>query len=202
MKNLVRTGLHAAVVLAALALAGCTSSGSPSRGGATATGSAPAGSVTTQAPAGSVTSQAPAAAAVTTGPVGTTFAGTDSDGNKYTVTLDQVLLHAAPDNSFDAADSGKYLVGLKFTIKGVSGSASDDVNNDGTIIGSDSQVYSFVSNGLAAGTNFNSGTWNVSPGTQEIGWETVELPDSVKVAKVEWSASGGFGGAPDTWLLP
>lgn len=140
-----------------------------------------------------------------TGPVGTTYkvTGTDSNGNStaYSVTLNKILSPAAPDNEFDAASSGKHLVGAEFTIKGISGTSSDDADSDAAVQGNDKQLYQPSFNGIAAGTNFNSGDFNVAPGVTEIGWVAFEVPNSVTVASVQWNPSSGFGGGTATWTV-
>jgi hypothetical protein len=35
-----------------------------------------------------------------------------------------------------------------------------------------------------------------------VGAVTFQVPLAVKVVKAEWSATGGFGGAPAEWLVP
>jgi hypothetical protein len=35
-----------------------------------------------------------------------------------------------------------------------------------------------------------------------VGAVTFQLPPTVKAAKIEWPANGGFGGAPAEWLVP
>jgi hypothetical protein len=140
-----------------------------------------------------------------TGPVGTTYrvTGTDSNGNSttYSVTLDKILSPAAPDNGFDAASGGKYLVGAEFTIKGISGTSSDDADTDTAVQGNDKQLYQSSFNGIAAGTDFNGGDFNVAPGATEIGWVTFEVPNSVKVASVQWNPNSVFGGGTATWTV-
>jgi hypothetical protein len=121
----------------------------------------------------------------------------DGSGNDYTVTLIKVLDPAQPDNSFDSASSGSRLVGAEFTVKGVSGSTSDDANTDAAVQGSDNQTYQPSFNGLAVGTNFNSGDFQVGPGQTETGWVAFSVPDSIRVASVQWEPA--LSGATATW---
>ena len=136
----------------------------------------------------------------TTGHLGDTFQITDNtDGWSYSVTLVKILDPAQPDNSFDAASVGKRLVGAEFRLTGITGNAQDDSNNDAAVQGSDSQVYSPTFATLAAGTNFDSGDFNLRPGSSEVGWVTFEVPDGVKVAEVQWNPS--LTGSPATWVI-
>jgi hypothetical protein len=137
--------------------------------------------------------------------VGTTYkvTGTDSNGHSttYGVTLDKVLSPATPDNEFDAASGGKHLVGAKFTIRGISGTSSDDADTDTAVLGNDQQLYQPTFNGIAAGTNFNGGDFNVTPGATEVGWVAFEIPNSVKVASIQWNPNSGLGGGTATWTV-
>lgn len=136
----------------------------------------------------------------TTGHLGDTFQITDStDGWSYSATLVKVLDPAQPDDSFDAADSGKRLVGAEFKLTGISGNAQDDANNDASVQGSDGQVYSPSFSGLATGTNFDNGDFSLRPRSAEIGWVTFQVPDGVKVTEVQWDPS--LSGSPATWVI-
>ena len=179
-----------------LSLAACAST-SVSRTSAPASAASAAALASSQA---APPSSSPSPSDSTTGSVGDTFTLTDStDGWSYTVTLVKVLDPAEPDNSFDAADSGKRLVGAEFKLTGVTGTDQDDANSDAAIQGSDSQLYSPTFSGLAAGTNFNSGEFSMRPGVTEVGWVTFEVPDGVKVAQVQWNPS--LIGNPATWVI-
>ncbi len=145
-------------------------------------------------------SSSPSPTGNTTGSVGDTATFTDStDGWSYSATLVKVVDPAQPDNSFDAADSGKRLVGAEFVLKGLTGNATDDANSDAVIQGSDRQLYQPSFGGLAAGTNFDSGTFSLTPGSTETGWVAFEVPDGVKVAKIQWNPS--LVSSPVTWVV-
>lgn len=142
----------------------------------------------------------------TTGPVGTTFVVTDTNQNgatvKYSVTLDKLKQHAAPDNQFDTPPAGDHLAGAEFTIKGISGTDSDDANNDAAATGTDQQTYQTGVESLAAGTNFNSGQFSTSPGSVSIGWVSFEVKNGVHVATVQWNPDSDMSGeAPATWTV-
>ena len=146
----------------------------------------------------------------TTGPVGTTFkitdtlAGSGGQTGVYTVQATQVLDPASPDNSFDAAPRGQHLVGVEFTIKGVSGATvTDAVGNDAVVQGSNGQDYTGNGGGLAAGTDFDNDQFTVSPGTSITGWESFALPDGVTVQSVQWTPDSGMADVPPvTWSEP
>jgi hypothetical protein len=129
------------------------------------------------------------------------ISGTDQNDNPtvYDVTLVAVSQDAAPDNSFDAAPAGQHLVSAEFKITGISGASTDDANSDASINGANQQVYQPTFTGLAAGTNFDSGQFTVSPGQTEIGYVAFQLPNGVAASSVVWSP--GLGGASGTWTV-
>ena len=163
-------------------------------------GSEPKPAATTTAPA--ATSPA---ASNTTGPVGTTFKMTGSaqptgggGTTTWKVTVLKVVEHATPDNSFDAAPTGDYLVGAEFKITGVTGTSGSDINNDAVVQGSDQQTYQTGSEDVAYGTNFNSGDWTVAPGQTQVGWAAFEVKNGVTPVSVQFAIGGPGMGLSDT----
>lgn len=154
-------------------------------------------------PAASASSKAaPSPTNSMSGPVGTSYTVTDPSGNKMSVTLTQMIDPARGADQFTTPDSGNRFVGAVFSIKGISGTFSDDANNDATLIGSNGQTYTADFDGIAGYTNFNDGEYAVSAGESSVGAVTFQVPLAVTVSKVEWSANGGLGGAPAEWLVP
>jgi hypothetical protein len=136
------------------------------------------------------------------GPVGTVYQVTDSSGNVITVTLTKVIDPAQGADQFTTPNNGYRFVGAVFTLKGVSGTFSDDANSDATLVGSNGQSYTADFNSIAGVTNFNNGLYNLTPGAHSVGAVTFQVPTGVSVSAIQWSGSGGFGGAPATWTLP
>lgn len=179
-----------AVAAAMLVIAGC---------GSIAKSAAPA----TKTPTAHAKAKAiPTPSNSLSGPVDTTYTVTDQSGNKISVALTRVIDPAQGSDQFTTPDNGNRFVGAVFKIMGLSGTFSDDANNDATLIGSNGQTYSADFNSIAGYTNFNSGEYNVSAGEKSVGAVTFQVPIAVKVAKIEWSANGGFGGAPAEWQVP
>ena len=118
------------------------------------------------------------------------------------VTVAQVIDPAQGADQFTTPGNGNRFVGAVFNIKGINGTFSDDANNDATLIGSNGQTYTADFNSIAGYTNFNDGEYNVSAGENSVGTVTFQVPLAVTVAKIEWSANGGFAGAPAEWLVP
>jgi hypothetical protein len=155
------------------------------------------------APAAAASSAAaPSPTPSLSGPVGTSYTVTDPSGNKISVTLTRVIDPAQGADQFTTPQSGSRFVGAVFKIKGISGTFSDDANNDATVIGSNGQTYTADFDSIAGYTSFNNGQFSVSAGESSVGAVTFQIPLAVKVSKVEWSANGGFGGAPAEWLIP
>ncbi len=164
-------------------------------------------SASSSKPAPSRTAAPKPAAPSTTGPVGTTFEMTgqaqpNGGGGTTTwrVTVLKVVPNATPDNSFDAAPAGSYLVGAEIQFTGVTGTSGDDANNDLVVQGSDHQVYQPAFDGLAYGTNFDSGDWTVAPGQTQVGWVAFEVKNGVTPASIQFTIGAGLSGTV-TWTV-
>jgi hypothetical protein len=135
------------------------------------------------------------------GPVRTVYYVTDPTGNKMSVTLTKVIDPAQGADQFTTPTSGSRFVGAVFTITGISGTLSADANHEATLIGSNGQTYTADSHSIAGYTNFSNGEYSVSAAEKAVGAVTFQVPLTVKVAKIEWSANGGLGGGPAEWLV-
>ncbi len=115
----------------------------------------------------------------------------------YRVTLVKVIDPAqGADTSTPTPDSGKRFVGAVFRIKALKGSPQDeDANNDAVIVGSNGQTYSADLDAIAGYTNFAEGTIQLAQGDTTTGAVTFQVPDGVKVSKVQWGAGSDFGSA-------
>jgi hypothetical protein len=172
-----------AVVVAGIVIGALSSHGS-------GVSTAPSGS---SSAAGSASSPA-AAAKAALARVGSYFDVQDSSGDTYRVTLVKVIDPAKGADEFSTADNGKRLVGAVFTIKALSGSPqNEDADNDAALVGSNGQTYNFDVASIAGYTDFSSGTIHVAQGETTTGAVTFQVPDGVKVAKVQWTAGSGFG---------
>lgn len=138
-----------------------------------------------------------------TGPVGTTYTDTatqDSGGTAaMEVTLASITDPAQGADEFTTPDAGTRFIALNFTIVGVSGVFSDDVNNDVTVIGSNDQTYSPGFNSLAGCTDFNSGIYTTQIGQTLKGCAEVQVPDGVQVKEVQWATDPYSSNPPATW---
>jgi hypothetical protein len=142
----------------------------------------------------------PSPSAPLTGPPGTVYQVTDSSGNVMSVTLTKVIDPAQGADQFSTPNNGFRFVGVVFTLKGVSGTFSDDANSDAAVVGANGQSYTADFNSIAGYTNFNNGEFNLTPGQTSVGAVTFQVPVGVKVASVQWG--GQFGSSVATWTLP
>jgi hypothetical protein len=135
------------------------------------------------------------------GQVGSSFELKDGSGNLYQVTLAKVIDPAKGENQFAAPDVGKRFVGLVFRVKALTGSPKDeDANNDAVVVGSNGQNYSADFDGIAGYTSFDHGVIHVSQGETVTGAVTFQVPNSVTVSKVQWTALSGFGPGVE-WIV-
>lgn len=156
----------------------------------------PSGQAATPQASGSA-SAAPKAASV-----GAYFDVKDESGDTYRVTLDKIIDPAQGADEFSTPDNGTRFVGAVFTIKAISGSPQDeDANNDAALVGSNGQTYNFDIASIAGYTDFSNGQINVAQGDTATGAVTFQVPTGVKVSKVQWSTSSGFGSTVQ-WNVP
>jgi hypothetical protein len=126
--------------------------------------------------------------------VGSYFDVQDGSGDTYRVTLVKVIDPAQGASQFDTPDNGKRFVGVVFTIKALSGSPKDeDADNDAAVVGSNGQTYTAEIYSIAGYTDFSNGTIHVAQGQTATGAVVFQVPDGVKVTRVQWTAGGGFG---------
>jgi hypothetical protein len=98
------------------------------------------------------------------GPVGTVYTVTGQSGDTMTVTLTKVIDPAQGADQFTTPGNGNPFAGAIFTITGISGTLSDDANNDATLVGSNGQTHTADFGSIAGYTNFNSGEDHVGAG--------------------------------------
>jgi hypothetical protein len=142
----------------------------------------------------------PSPTSALSGPVGTVYKVTDDGGNVMTVKLTQVIDPAQGADQYTTPNNGFRFVAAVFTLNGVSGTFSDDANSDATLIGSNSQTYTFDGSSLAGVTNFNYGGYNLTAGQTSVGAVAFQVPDGVKVSSIQWG--GTFGSSAATWTVP
>jgi hypothetical protein len=137
----------------------------------------------------------------TAGPIRTVFQVRTVQGSSMTIQLVRLLDPARPRSFLDDPGPGKHLVAAIFTVRGVRGSIDDDAYNDAVLIGSNGKRYQWSFADLAGHhPSFTNGVFRLQPGKSVTGTVTAVLPNGVKVVRVRWTASSGFGQAV-TWHL-
>jgi hypothetical protein len=158
--------------------------------------------VATQAPPGSSAAAPTPAPAAKTEAVGATFTDNDGNGDVMNITLNSVINPATSTEGSLFLTAGDILIGTKFTLVGKMGTSTGDVDFDGvTVIGSDGQTYTpDITDDIVGCTNFNSGSYSVTPGQTSVGCVSFQIPKAVKPAQVEWSDLFS-NNAPAIWTV-
>jgi hypothetical protein len=191
----------AGLAIAGLSLAACgtavAKTPAPVASASSASSSVPA------APASSSPPSSPSSGPLS-GPVGTSYQVTGANGPNgentvYTVTLVQVEQQATLGQYGTLTDGSDHVTAAEFTITGKTGESSDDANSDAVAVGTNGQDNTSSFDTITAGTNFDSGEFDVTPGQSVTGWVSFELAPGTSIASVQWSP--GIGGQTATWTL-
>lgn len=166
---------------------------------------APKAVASTPAPPPTTAAPSTPAAKPDSGPVGTVFTITSDDDNgnevQYDVTLTKVDQHAQGSDEFETPSNPKdHFAAVRFTITGDKGNTSDDADSNATGVDSATDVLQASFNSVSDGGNFDSGSFQVSPGQSESGWVTFEVAPGKTLAQVKW-APDLFSGSAATWTL-
>jgi hypothetical protein len=181
--------IAAAGVLAALAVAGC--------GTSTVTATAPKTTSPAQSSSAAPPSPSPSQQQAH---LGDQFTVALEDGTEYDVTLRRVDQQASPANEFEAAQPGHHLAAAQFRVRATTG-VDENANNNTTAIGSDEQAYTSSVASVAEGTNFANGEIRLQPGGSLVGWVAFELPDRVRITRVQWTPASGFSSQAAEWQI-
>jgi len=128
------------------------------------------------------------------GLVGASFRLDSGGGTSYQVTLVKVIDPARGASPHSPPASGKRLVGLVFTIKGVTGSPQgEDAITDAVLVGTDGRDYPADPDRIAGYSDFDHGAIHVTPGQTVTGAVAFQVPASVTVSTIQWTALSGFG---------
>ncbi len=116
----------------------------------------------------------------------------DFHGDTVSVTAEGIIDPARPANPDLVASAGTRLVAVELALKGEGpGTISSDANSNTTVIGSDSQAYTFSVDPVAECTSFSNGEYTVLPGDAERGCVVFQLPAGVTVKSVQFSLGNG-----------
>src|SRR5262249_15201117 len=137
----------------------------------------------------------------TSGPIRTVFRIRTVQGSAMTVQLVKLLDPARPQSFLDDPRPGKHLVAAAVTVRGGRGAVDADAYNDAVLMGSTGKRYQWSFAELAGHhPSFTDGTFRLRPGQRVSGTVTAVLPDGIRVVRVRWTSSSGFGQAV-TWHL-
>jgi len=190
-----------AIVIITAVTAGSKKSGTPTASTvASSATTAPGASAST--PASASTTAAPSKSAPVAH-VGSTISLTDESGNKFNVTVVQVVDPGQGTDTFTTADAGTRFVGVefKFTNSGTA-TISPTPDNEATVIdftghGESPDVGSQLSNCAPFPDNIS-----ISSGSSLEGCETFDVPSGATVAKIQYTPSSGFASDTGQWLNP
>lgn len=181
-------------VLVIIIVAAASSSPSASMTPAPPASSAPAApsSPATQAP---VTEAPPAPA---TGHIGDTATVTDSSGDRYSVTIKQVIDPAQGADQFNTPDNGKHFVGVVYQVKVISGKIDDSADNCANLMGSDGHAYDSDVSSIA-GYSGTSNLLKLNANESQTGAVVFQVPNGVKATTVKWTPDSGMADSTATW---
>ena len=135
--------------------------------------------------------------------VGSTISLTDQDGNKFNVTVVQLVDPGQGTDTFTTADAGTRFVGVEFKFAN-NGTAtiSPTPDNEATVIdstghGESPDVGSQLSNCAPFPDNIS-----IASGSSLEGCETFDVPSGATVAKIQYTPSSGFASDTGQWLNP
>lgn len=116
----------------------------------------------------------------------------DFNGDKLAVTVAIFANPATPTDQFNTAPSGSRLVAIQETLHDLGpGQISSDVDADTTLVGSNGQVYTPSFDAIAGCTNFDYGSFTLTPGETENGCVAFALPNAVGIQRVTFSLTDG-----------
>jgi hypothetical protein len=116
----------------------------------------------------------------------------DFNGNRLAVTVAIFANPATPANPFARPPVGSRLVAIRETLNDLGpGAISSDVDGDTTLVGSNGQVYTPSFDDIAGCTNFDYGSFTLTPGESENGCVAFALPNSVAIQRVTFSLTDG-----------
>lgn len=119
---------------------------------------------------------------------------------RYDVTLMSVADPARPASEYSEPSAGHRLVAAQFRVTAHT-AVDENSNSSASLVGSDEQVYTFALEEVAEGTNFDSGSVRLQPGTSLVGWVPFEVPSQVRAARVRWVPGAGMGSHGAEWTV-
>jgi hypothetical protein len=135
--------------------------------------------------------------------LGATLSFQDTSGDPYTVQLVKLIDPAKGADQLTTPDAGHRFVAAVFKITNTGKRRiSDDANSDTSITGSNGQTYISDNDTVAECTNFNDGTYQLSPGQSVTGCVVFQPSSGIHVSQVDWSPGSRFIAGFQTWDIP
>jgi uncharacterized protein DUF4352 len=129
-----------------------------------------------------------------------TLQGTDP-GLSMKVTVVKVVNPATPDSDFMKAQSGNKFVALEVTLENVGQAVySDAPTNGAMLIDGESQQYQTSFHRVREGQSLN-GSVTINVGDSRKGMIVFEVPESAKLAKLQFGLNSGFASQKGEWTL-
>ncbi|MFF4617346.1 DUF4352 domain-containing protein [Nonomuraea jabiensis] len=129
-----------------------------------------------------------------------TLEGTDP-ALKVTVTLNQVFNPATPAEDYMKPKTGIKLVALQVTLANVGQAVySDAPTNGATLIDGEGQQYRSTFYDVREGQDLN-GSATIAVGDSRKGMIVFEVPESAKLARLQFALNSGFARQKGEWTL-
>lgn len=129
-----------------------------------------------------------------------TLQGTDP-GLKMTVTVNQLVNPAAPAQDFMKPKTGNRFVAVQVTLANVGQAVySDSPTNGAMLIDGEGQQYQAAIYDVREGQSFG-GSATINAGDSRKGMIVFEVPESAKLAKLQFALNSGFADQKGEWTL-
>ena len=135
-------------------------------------------------------------------PVGSTFAMTDIDGNKYDVTLTKYMPIVTPASSVDKPDAGKHLEAVQITVVNKSNQTIKLFPDlDTALIDSANQSYSSNIYSVKECQPFSSNSDSIPAGQTVSGCAIFPITDGTKLVTAKYTPASADDNANARWTL-
>lgn len=200
-------GSTAAIIVAALALGGCSPSHpQPSHSRPSPANSKPASARSAQASPASAAGASTTSGNGRTGTISAQEGGaitvSDSNGTKLDVTLEQVIDPANGAGNYSKPASGKHFVGVKLRLQNQAATTyQNNANNETTIVLAGGETVDASYEPLTGCGNFDNGQVKLKTGAAAAGCVTFQVRSGDKVADVRYGNTV-YPGITARWQLP
>jgi hypothetical protein len=200
-------GSTAAIIVAALALGGCSPSHPQPAGSHPPVASsrptpARSGQASAASAAGASTASGNSRIGTTSAQEGAAITVSDSSGAKLDVTLEQVIDPADGASTYSKPASGQHFVGVKLHLQNQAATTyQNNANNETTIVLAGGKTVDAGYAPLAGCGNFDNGQVKLKTGAAATGCVTFQVPKGGTVAQVRYGNTV-YPGVTAQWHLP